>query len=158
MLRPVEEVNLQSQLHSILLVEAAQRHCNWCAPKIINSSLKLGVIGFEASNMASNFGFAFAADSQTRQSRFRFGYQTNKHYSSIWLKIFKFDQTTTMRIKPCNGHELRIIMKGSMKLSNCAARIKISTTKPIQNAKQCLLSTKSLDSPPKSVVNVSSRT
>jgi hypothetical protein len=54
--------------------------------------------------------------------------------------------------------ELRIMMKGSMKLSNCAARIKISITKPIQNAKAVFeLSTKSLDSPPKSVVKVSSK-
>jgi hypothetical protein len=46
-----------------------------------------------------------------------------------------------------------------MKLSNCAAKFKISTTKPIQMQSSIrTTSTKSLDSPPKSVVNVSSRT
>ena len=47
-----------------------------------------------------------------------------------------------------------------MKLSNCAAKIKNINSKANPKAKEVfeLLSTKSLDSPPKSVVNVSSST
>jgi hypothetical protein len=52
-----------------------------------------------------------------------------------------------------------MMMKGSMKLSNCAARIKNINTKANPKAKAVfeLLSTKSRDSPPKSVVKVSSK-
>ncbi len=53
-----------------------------------------------------------------------------------------------------------MIMKGSTKLSNCAANIKKISNNASPKAKAVLelLSTKSLDSPPKSVVKVSSRT
>ena len=55
---------------------------------------------------------------------------------------------------------VNIIIIGSMKLSNCAARIKKINTNANPKAKDVLelLSTKSLDSPPKSVVKLSSNT
>src|SRR5690554_5350819 len=55
---------------------------------------------------------------------------------------------------------VKIIIKGSIKLSNCADRIKNISSNAKQNAYRVLelLSTKSLDSPPKSVVKDSSST
>ncbi|MNG01680.1 hypothetical protein D3C84_846720 [compost metagenome] len=55
---------------------------------------------------------------------------------------------------------VKIIINGSIKLSNCAARIKKINNKANPKAKEVfeLLSTKSLDSPLRSVVKLSSRT
>ena len=80
----------------------------------------------------------------------------------IWLNIFQdCPNNHNENSAPATAiGTVKMIINGSIKLSNCAASIKniSNKAKPKANNVLELLSTKSLDSPPKSVVKDSSKT